>query len=118
MKPQQPTLFEQPAAWKATETRDQAHRRVREEEEQAGRASGHGLGGRQAEVYNYLRATKNATNMEVAAALGWTINRVTPRCLELRQKGLVEPGPKRICLITRRIVQAWRVVSGQARNGS
>jgi hypothetical protein len=36
-----------------------------------------------------LRYLVDATNAELAAKLGWPVNRITPRILELRKMGLV-----------------------------
>ncbi len=40
------------------------------------------------------------TNMELADALGWSINRVTPRTNELRKIGVIKTVGKRACRVT------------------
>ena len=71
------------------------------------------LGEKQKEVYRLLKnATRmgfDMTNMEIAQALRWSINRVTPRVYELRQAGLVVLSRKRKCSVTGRRAMAWRV---------
>jgi len=71
------------------------------------------LGEKQKEVYRLLKnATRvgfDMTNMEIAQALKWSINRVTPRVYELREKGLVVLSQKRLCSVTGRRAMAWRV---------
>lgn len=49
------------------------------------------LGERQARVLDLLEEAGPLSNRDIARLLHWDINMVTPRCLELRQKGLVEP---------------------------
>lgn len=85
---------------------------------------------RQAQVLAAL-AGRELTNSELAEALGWGINRVTPRMVELREAGRVVcrnarcPNPrhlnamtdvvhddcKRVCGVTRRNVFGWRIIS-------
>jgi DNA-binding MarR family transcriptional regulator len=48
------------------------------------------------------------TNAELGDALGWSINRITPRVLELREMGLVERSSVRQCTFTRNMANAWR----------
>lgn len=71
------------------------------------------IGRRQRQILRYLgtasRAGLNLTNMELAEGLGWSVNRVTPRVLELRKKGRVELAEKRRCRITGRFAMAWKV---------
>ena len=62
----------------------------------------------QRQVLDVLKFLTNATNAELAAKLGWPINRVTPRVKELREKGLVLDAGKRICQITRGTAHAWK----------
>lgn len=89
---------------KAKDTRNAAHAVVKTQEEQPG-----GLGTRQQQVFDVItRHPKGISNSEIAAQLGWPINRVTPRTLELREKGYVVPADKRECTITRSVVQTWR----------
>lgn len=51
------------------------------------------------------------TNSEIAAKLRWSINRVTPRVLELRQKGILGLTTPRSCKITGYRCLAWRVMT-------
>lgn len=54
------------------------------------------------------RVRKQApTNMEISTFLGWSINRVTPRTLELRRKGEIEQKGTRECNITGRMAMTW-----------
>lgn len=66
------------------------------------------LGRKQQQVLRTFYRHKNLTNSEVAAMLGWSINRVTGRVFELRQRGLVEEAGKRHCPYTGRLCIAWR----------
>lgn len=61
-------------------------------------------------VYAVLVTLHEATNAEIAGFLGWSINRVTPRVLELRQKGLVVPFGRRACKVTHNMSNSWKVV--------
>ncbi len=94
----------------ALQTRDDAHRPIRWEEDTPARANADslGLGTRQRAVYDVIRHRRNVTNSEIAEALGWSINRVTPRTLELRERGLVVPADRRECRVTGSTVQSWR----------
>lgn len=65
------------------------------------------LGAKQKKVLDALRFYPNATNAELAAKLGWPINRVTPRIKELRELGLVMDGGRRECRITGSKAHAW-----------
>lgn len=47
------------------------------------------LNERQKLVLEALEEIQPATNKQLASHLGWAINTVTPRCLELRNKGMV-----------------------------
>lgn len=67
------------------------------------------LGIRQQTVYAMLQAGCSMTNMELARALGWSINRVTPRIFELRRLGFVIVKEKRLCHVTGRMAYSWRV---------
>ena len=69
------------------------------------------LGKRQAQVLAVFRRNSrlNWTNMELAAELGWSINRVTPRVLELRKLGALVTATRRRCLITGNESLAWRL---------
>lgn len=59
-------------------------------------------------IMDVLNEKGQASNMEIADALGWSINRVTPRIFELRTEGKVVAATKRICRITGRRVIVWR----------
>jgi hypothetical protein len=64
-------------------------------------------------VYELLdTATLNGydmTNMEVASALHMSINRITPRVLELRELGLVVLSQRRRCGVTGNWAMSWKV---------
>lgn len=88
-------------------------------------------------VLEALAKWESMTNSELAAALGWGINRVTPRVNELREAGqvgccnpacpnrarlnartdIVHDACKRRCRVTGASVFAWRgIVGGRAIN--
>ena len=58
------------------------------------------LGAKQKEVLDALRFFSDATNAEIAAHLGWPVNRVTPRTGELIKMGLVFKVERRTCKAT------------------
>jgi DNA-binding Lrp family transcriptional regulator len=66
----------------------------------------------QAQIYKMLLDATNKgfdmTNMELAKALNWSINRVTPRVLELRKMGIVVLSCKRKCGATHNNAYAWK----------
>jgi predicted transcriptional regulator len=67
------------------------------------------LGKAQHEVLETIRKhTEGLTNSEIAHYLGWTINRVTPRCQELRTMGLVLDDGRRMCRVTNSPAHAWK----------
>jgi hypothetical protein len=66
------------------------------------------LGKKQKEVLDALRFFPDATNAELAARLNWPVNRITPRCLELRKMGLILDAGKRTCRVTGSTAHAWR----------
>lgn len=70
------------------------------------------LGEKQHQVLNQL-LTKNLSNAEIAAALNWPINRVTGRCKELRDAGLIEDKGKAYDIKTRRVVHLWGLVDNE-----
>lgn len=72
------------------------------------------LSDRQAVVYGLLERSHALTNSEIARELGWSVNTVTPRCLELRNMGLVQAYGKRQCRVTGRTAYAWGVAKGGA----
>lgn len=67
------------------------------------------LGEKQMAVYAILKVMSDMTNAEIARALGWPINTVTPRTLELRSYGLVKDNGVRPCGVTGRNAHAWKV---------
>ena len=67
------------------------------------------LGHRQLQVLTALEFLKEATNSELAIHLDWSINRVTPRVLELRTAGKVFDTGKRKCRVTGRLAHTWAV---------
>lgn len=69
----------------------------------------HQLGEKQQQVLSVFSPVNTFTNMELAQYLGWSINRVTPRVYELREKGLLKEDEKRICSVTGRRVWSWRL---------
>jgi DNA-binding NarL/FixJ family response regulator len=62
---------------------------------------------RQYEVLGQLTKGEDFTNMEIAEALGRSINTITGRVFELRKQGLVRLNGKRHCHITGKLVMAW-----------
>jgi hypothetical protein len=66
------------------------------------------LGDKQHRVFLALQEIPTATNAELGAKLGWPINRITPRILELREMGLVEDAGKRTCGQTGSTAHAWK----------
>ena len=68
------------------------------------------LGEKQSAVYAILKVMPlGMTNAEISRALGWPINTVTPRTLELRSYGLVKDNGVRPCGVTGRNAHAWKV---------
>lgn len=64
---------------------------------------------KQHEVYKvFARSFQPLTNMEAAALLGWSINRVTPRVLELREAGVLTFAEQRKCRVTGNTAMAWK----------
>lgn len=72
------------------------------------------LNEKQAEVLAVIERLGPVTNSEIADALGWKINLVTPRVHELRY-GLdkVRDAGKRPCRVTGRLAYQWVVGSGE-----
>lgn len=68
------------------------------------------LGARQAMVFALLRERGSLTNSEIGQAIGWSINRVTPRVFELRRLGFVVLDCQRSCRVTGRQAYSWRVM--------
>jgi hypothetical protein len=50
------------------------------------------LGAKQKQALDALRFFPDATNAEIVAHMKWPMNRITPRCLELRNMGLILEG--------------------------
>jgi hypothetical protein len=69
------------------------------------------LSERQQAVLAELRQRENMTNSELAVALGWQINRVTPRTNELVKAGQVVEACRRYCRVTGRTCIAWKIKS-------
>lgn len=67
------------------------------------------LSQRHKEVLEELVKHQDASNMEIAERLRWSINRVTPRIKELRDRKLVIFSQTRRCKETREIVNAWKI---------
>jgi hypothetical protein len=66
------------------------------------------LGAKQKQVLDALRVFPDATNAELAARLGWAVNRVTPRMFELRKMELVLQSVRRTCKATGGTAWAWK----------
>jgi predicted transcriptional regulator len=66
------------------------------------------LGAKRKQVLDALRFFPHATNAEIAARLGWPVNRITPRMLELRKMGLVLQSERRNCKATGGTAWAWK----------
>jgi len=62
-------------------------------------------------VFDKLSEIGPASNKQVAEALGWSINRETPRMMELRKRGRVACAGKRYDAKSRRWERVWEVVS-------
>ena len=60
-------------------------------------------------VYDAILKMQYCTNNMIAHFLGWEINRVTPRCHELRVKGLVVYSHTSWCPIKKTKCHYWRV---------
>jgi len=66
------------------------------------------LGERQTQVLKVFKSEGlDLTNMEAARLLRWSINRVTPRVLELRHLGLLMFNQRRRCQVTGNYAMAW-----------
>lgn len=68
------------------------------------------IGQRQAQVYYALKELGQANNLMIAKKLGLPINSVTPRVLELRNKGIIQQAMTLPCPATKRLTRFWRVV--------
>jgi transcription initiation factor IIE alpha subunit len=72
------------------------------------------LHGRHKQVVEAMKRGKNHTNSELSEILGWSINRVTPRVKELREREVVVEDERRECKVTGRYVIAWKLaIKGQ-----
>lgn len=69
------------------------------------------LSRKQWEILQFFKHNPNTdfTNMEVAGHLGWSINRVTPRVLELRLLGHLVKAKRRVCLVTGNNAYSWQL---------
>jgi predicted transcriptional regulator len=68
----------------------------------------HNLGAKQKEVLDALRFFPDATNAEIAAHMRFSVNRITPRILELRKMDLVFDAGRRTCKVTGSTAHAWK----------
>lgn len=67
------------------------------------------LGKAQSAVLEIVRKhPEGLTNSEIAYYLEWTINRVTPRCQELRTMGLLIDDGKRMCRVTKSTAHSYK----------
>lgn len=66
------------------------------------------LSAKQKDVLDALRFFPDATNAELGQRLGWPVNRITPRILELRKLDLVLDGGRRKCKVTGSTAHAWK----------
>ena len=65
---------------------------------------------RQMEVYNIFKRLRfPVTNAELAKVMGWQINTITPRVLELRKKNMIVFHKKRRCHATHQIAMTWKL---------
>ena len=60
-------------------------------------------------TFFFLHKNCNYTNAELSQKMGWAINRITPRVLELRILGKLERSCRRLCTVTRNSANAWRL---------
>ncbi len=65
---------------------------------------------KQSDVLKQLREGGPQCNAQLAAALGWPVNTVTPRVHELRNRGLVTEAGRAVYPPTNRTSIFWRVV--------
>ena len=60
-------------------------------------------------ILRVLRASKEPmTNALVGVILNWPINRITPRVLELRRKGMLKDAGVTTCPVTGGKAHAWK----------
>lgn len=67
------------------------------------------LGKKQKACYDLINREGRLCNREIAELLGWPINRVTPRVLELREQGHVVEVYRDLDPTTNRTVIFWKV---------
>lgn len=67
------------------------------------------LGERQLSVYKTIKKLEFCTNAMVSKYLSLPINCVTPRCNELRKKGLVNRSHVSRCPVTKNTAQYWKI---------
>lgn len=70
------------------------------------------IGQRQAQVYYALKELGKANNLMIAKKLNLPINQVTPRVLELRQKGIIVQEMSYPCPYTHKLTMFWRISTG------
>ena len=68
------------------------------------------MGDKQKQVLECLMFHGAMTNSEIAKKLGWAINTVTPRNVELRERKLIEEAGIATCSVTGRAAKLWKVV--------
>ena len=68
------------------------------------------LGLKQKTVFKALQEIGEASNKQISRLLGWPINTITPRVLELRKMGLVDFSREQVDLKTNRTEIVWRAV--------
>lgn len=66
------------------------------------------LNERQTVVLNFIRQAGEVCNLDIAEGLGWPINCVTPRVLELRQKRLIYANSRRPSQ-SGRLANFWKI---------
>ena len=71
------------------------------------------LGKKQQDVLEVIENHPNLCNYEIAEKLGWPINRVTPRCKELREFGFVVDNGKKTCPSTNRESHMWVITENE-----
>lgn len=64
---------------------------------------------KQKACYGVINKNGAACNYDIAHILKWDINRVTPRVLELREKGYIEEAYRDVNPATNRTVIYWKV---------
>lgn len=67
------------------------------------------LGPKQQMLYDAFKEHGAHTNLEMAYQLHWPINRITPRCLELRDRGLIVEVERRPCRKSGRTAIVWSI---------